>query len=643
MAILNTRLRQTRSPKVTSIDWNNFKGGLNTLLKETEVKGNELVQADNLTLIGRGVPTKRWGTKSYFLSSSAGTVRGLGGFYQSDGTNQLLSITDEGVLTQKSNASYTIITGASWASGYYANMAQLDDKMYIVNGQRAMVRYSNPTLTSFPTIATPTGLFATGISGVSGTNTLSYRVSSISDVGETLASTSYLLPDQPQNPEDGSVLISWTGVSAASGDLKGYSLYGRTAGSERYIGFVDSTSTNFLDNGSAIPLEFGFPPTADTTGGLIAKYIVRFEDRLIYAGIDGEPSKVVISGRWPEHEKTDVSYGGNFIYIEPDSGDNITGLGVFENRIIVFKERSIWQITLTSVPAGNFTVWEPSAKLITASHGCISNRSIVAVENDVFFLTRNGIYALGYEPNVFNVLRTNEISAKIRPFFDNLTIAQKMNSVAFYHKFKYGIAFPGKNKTMTYDRERQAWMGPWTRDANVFHVYYDSSDNDHLLYGSDSDAYVYEYNESFGDDNGSAITTQLRTRKEDFGEWAKFKTITYIDTQFRNVQGDINIDLRLQEADGDVVTAKSFSLNTVQGSAGWGSFIWANAQWGDSPEIGGATDVNEVYRHTTLNKSARTLQTIIKTSNRNDNYEFLSFKAEAIQMGRGFSPGSERV
>jgi len=640
---LNTKIPPFNPPKDINISWDNFRRGLNILLKENEVAKDELTQADNLVLIGKGVPTKRWGTYNYYLSAATGSVRGITGLYQSDGTNQLLSITDQGVLTSKSNASYAIITGASWASGYNSYMTQLDDKIYIVNGQREVVRYSNPTLTSFPTIATPSGLFATGISGVSGTNTYSYRVSALNTVGETLASSVYELANQPIDPMSGGVKVSWTNVSTASGVLLGYNVYGRKLGDERFIGSVPGTSNNFIDDGTSVVSEFGYPPTADSTGGINAKFIARFQDRLIYAGIVGEPSKVVISGRVPSHEKNDISFGGNYILIEPDAGDDITGLGIFEDRIIVFKERSIWQITLSYSSIGNFSVTEPTAKLITASHGCIAPRSIIAVENDVFFLTRKGIYSLGYEPNVLNVLRTNEISAKVRPFFDNLSISQKKNACAFYHNFKYGVAFPGKNKTIVYDRERMSWVGPWTKDANLFYTYYDSNGNDHLLYGADDSSYVIEYSDSFGDDNGTAIATNLKTKKDDYGDWARFKNIKEIFTLFRNVQGTVNFSLRLQERNGQITTAKTFSISPQAGNAGWGSYLWGNAQWADSPESGGATDINEVYRHTKLNKVSRNIQAIITTNNRNDNYEFLSLKSRARPLGLGFLPAAEKV
>lgn len=632
-----------RPPKSLEMDWDTFRKGLNTLLRPQEIEDQELVEADNLMLIGKGVPTKRWGTALYFQSAATGSVRALKGFYQKDGTNQLLAITDEGFLKIRSSASWASVNGASWASGSVINMAQIDNKMYVVSNNRELTRYSNPTLIGFATIAQPAGLFATQISGASGTNTYSYRVSAISNLGETLAAQPYQLASQPQDLVKGTVLFLWSPVSTASGVLTAYNIYGRNPGDERFLGTVGAGTNRFYDDGASIPQEFTFPPTADSTGGPKAKFIKRFQDRLIFAGIDGEPAKILISGRVPHHEKFDLSYGGNFIRIEPDAGDDITGIEVFQDKIIVFKERSIWQVTLSQEQVGNYYVTLPEATLVTASHGCIAPGSISPVENDIFFLSRDGVYALGYEPNILNVIRTNEISAKIRPDLETLTIAQRKNAIAFYDDFKYGVAFPGTDKTYIYDRERLAWMGPWSKDAQVFEKYYDSSSAKHLLMGGDESPNVLEYSEAFTTDSGESIITSLQSKKYDYGDWAIFKSIKQCFFLFRNIVDSVNVSIRIQDRLGNINTVKSFTINAVSvTNAGWGADQWGNSQWADSEEAGGASEINEVYRHTTLNKIGRTIQILITTSG-NSNYELLAVRSTAKQIGYGFLPSDERV
>ena len=98
---LTNKVPAFRPARDIAISWDNFRRGLNILLKETEVRGDELVQADNLILIGKGVPTKRWGTKDYFQASATGSVRGLIGLYQKDGTNQRYSDNKRSPLTDE--------------------------------------------------------------------------------------------------------------------------------------------------------------------------------------------------------------------------------------------------------------------------------------------------------------------------------------------------------------------------------------------------------------------------------------------------------------------------------------------------------------------------------------------------------------
>lgn len=647
MPIFSNQQPTYKPAKEVSLSWDNFRRGLNTLLRENEIGKDELAQADNLLLKGKGVPTKRWGTSIYYQAGNAtGQVRGLKGFYKSDSTNELLAVTDDGYLTKKNGSSFTSLNGASWASGNDVYMAQLNNTMYIVNGQRELTKYSSPTLVGFATLNVPIILSATNLSNASGTTTKAYRISAISSVGETLASSEFTLASQPAilgGVAGGVIRLTFTGVSLAS-ILAGFNVYGRDQGNERFISGLPATSTTYDDNGTSVPSDFTYPPTADSTGGPKAKYIIRHQDRLILAGLSGEPSKVLISGRSPNNEKFDLSYGGNFINIEQDSGDDITGLASFRDRIVVFKQKSIWQITLSSEQIGNFFVTTPALQLVTSSYGCIAPRSIIPVENDLFFLSRTGVNTLGYQTGfAFDVLRSNEISVKVRTFFDNLTISQKMQANAIYFKKKYIIAFPGLNKSMVFDIERGAWMGPWDVDGSVFEVYIDSNSNEHLLFGHDDTTNVDEYAESYIDDNGTAIVTGLRTKQEDFGDWSVFKNMRNVFLQFRNISGQLSANIRLETRTGSIITAKSFTVTANTGNSGWGADMWGTAIWGTSAVAGGGTDSQQTIRWRELNKLARTFQITLRTTNRTDNYELLGIRADARPVGKGITPSVWRT
>ena len=650
MPRFRTKYPEFKSLRKVKFDWGSFKGGLNTLFKDTEIKASELAQAQNLILIGEGVPTKRWGTQLYFNSSATGVVRGMSGFYQLDGTNELLAITDEGYLNKRNSSTFTQLAGVSWASGYNVEMTQISNRMYLVGGDRELARYSNPTLVGFPTIGQPLSLGVSQLSGASGPNTWAYRVSHFTAVGETQASNPVTLATQPEDTSNGTIRVAWTNTSTASGIRLGTNVYKGDLGNETFVASVDGQATFWLDDGAAVPTLFNYPPKTDTTGGVKAKYVVRFQDRLIMAGINGDPSLVMISGAEPLHERFDFGSNGGYVRVEPDAGDDITGLRVKGKKIIVFKERSVWQIILEqraykTINDVTLTALDPQVELITASIGCTSHRSITDVENDILFLAsgNRGVFVLGNEPGIIgDILRTNEISVKIRPFFESLTGTEQTNACAVYFNNKYFVGIPGKNQTMVFDRERTAWMGPWTFDANIFHVYYDSSDTPILLKGNDDGPGVEEIGSSITGDLGAAFGTIMRTRREDFGDWSKFKTVENILTLWRNLSGTVDVDIRLEERTGNTITAKSFAVTTGAGNSGWGADMWANTQWGDSEAEGAARDLSEVVKQAFLQKTARNVQLIVETTTLGANYELMEIKGEAQEIGQ-YRPSSWKV
>jgi hypothetical protein len=210
-----------------------------------------------------------------------------------------------------------------------------------------------------------------------------------------------------------------------------------------------------------------------------------------------------------------------------------------------------------------------------------------------------------------------------------------MAATATYYDSKYIISFPGKDRSVVYDRERLSWVGPWTFDTKVFHIYYDGSNDEYLLFGGDSDPYVYHMSEDYTTDNGTAITTTLKTRSEDFDDWSIFKVIKTILMNMRNVTGSFSIDIRTQGRDGQTTTAESFDVQVYSGNAGWGADMWGSALWGDTEEVGGAADINDLVRWMEINKTGRRFQIIIRTSNRGDNYELLGIKVNANPIGTG--------
>ncbi len=263
---------------------------------------------------------------------------------------------------------------------------------------------------------------------------------------------------------------------------------------------------------------------------------------------------------------------------------------------------------------------------------------MVAVENDIYFLSREGVNTLGYQAQyAIDALRTSSISTKVKPFFDSLTTAQKKSAVATYFNKKYIITFPGLGQSMIFDTERAAWMGPWSTDGRVFEIYTDINNDQHLLFGDDTDVSVNEYSDTFSSDNGAVISTTLKTRREDFNNWAQFKNIQNMFFEFKNIKGNANVDIRIEKRNGAVVSADTFTITTPDsGVSGWGADLWGSTMWGNSNVLGSESDSLQLIRWRQLQKIGRTLQMVIATTGMNDTYELLGIRGEAQILDSGY-------
>ena len=261
------------------------------------------------------------------------------------------------------------------------------------------------------------------------------------------------------------------------------------------------------------------------------------------------------------------------------------------------------------------------------------------------FANRKGVYILRYEPQLLTILNANEISAKIKPFFDGLTDDDHTHSNADYIDKQYVISFPYAKKTIAFDRERLCFMGPWTTPfgINQWMHYVDDVGMERWL-AADTDNEISEFQRTLQDDKGTAIETILKTKKEDFGDWTIFKTVTEAFFNFRAVQGNVNVNIYIEDRNGRTIVAKAFTLTGTgsSGTAGFGTDAFGTTNFGVSEFSATAAD-DETMRKAGMYKSSRIFQVEIRTNGRTDNYELLNVKALSIPQARGNAPSQWRI
>ena len=299
-----------------------------------------------------------------------------------------------------------------------------------------------------------------------------------------------------------------------------------------------------------------------------AKFSVYYQNKHIAAGVDGQPSRLFISnltnaadftvttgGTQPQPDSTNDSENGNpnvpgatvfagtpalteanVLDIRKNDGDKITALGVFQDVLIVFKERSIFQVTFDS--SGN-----PAVTPVTYATGCVSHKSVVNIENDISFMSREGHRVLGNEPQFFTAIRTQVLSIRIQPSMDaiNKQYYSRCNGVYFDNKYilAYPVGSSTISKTMTYDRRFQAYS-LWTNfNAQAMVRYIDTSNNEDLYFLDDGGTQVYKRVTGTYNDNGAAIEAYIVSKAQDLGNPDITKFWVDLRLIFRRLSGQI--------------------------------------------------------------------------------------------------------
>ena len=419
MPFFNSQPPKYQPRRSLEAEWSTFRKGLNLLLRPTELKRDEYAQGDNIMLIGSGVPTGRWGSSTYFTVNATGSARGFATFNNTASlTNEIIALTDEGFLAKKNGSGSTVITGQSYPSGSVIRGEQLGGFTYFVSKDAPLTRYNGGSLQVFATISAPPAAIATNVSGVSGTSIYSWEITALGPTGGETTSVKVNLPNLPQDLTTTQVNVQWSAPSCAT--LSGYQIYRGFPGDTSFLAAVGASTTSYIDVGDQAS-ETVFPPLSNTTGGVKSQFIAKFNDRLLMVD-NSDRTKLLISGKYPKQSSFNWIDGGGYVYIDPDSGQDITGIAVQpgSDKIIVYKNFSHYSVSLNLLTVGNFSILDPSYQPISVAIGASNPDTIQVVENDIFYFGRKGLYVTGYEPNFLNIIRTNEVSARIRPYLENL-------------------------------------------------------------------------------------------------------------------------------------------------------------------------------------------------------------------------------
>lgn len=333
--------------------------------------------------------------------------------------------------------------------------------------------------------------------------------------------------------------------------------------------------------------------TAYTRPGTMpkGKFSVIYKDYHIVSGVSGQENRIYISGvKEPsrftrQNPPTDTSkidlsnpaevpgatvftgdQSPNAIDVNRYDGDKITGFGFFQDALVIFKENSIYQMSFND---SNI----PVVQRVTDAYGCVAHGSICTVENDTYFLSRNGVFVLGNEPNYYASIRTNELSSRIKPTIQKISAALFERVRSIYWDNRYMLSVPtgtaGNDLLIVYDKRFYAWSLWRNINASALAVYIDNQNRRQLVFTDSTRPTLNQFTWGIYNDNGMAIDAWWTSRafhgkKLDLEKfWKEMRPI------FRQITGTVNIDF----FDENGSFGKTISINAaVVGGIGYDQF-----------------------------------------------------------------------
>jgi hypothetical protein len=185
----------------------------------------------------------------------------------------------------------------------------------------------------------------------------------------------------------------------------------------------------------------------------------------------------------------------------------IIGLGSFDDKLVVFKEGSIWAI-FGEGPADNGTNSDLSSPiLVTRDVGCIDRRSIVNAFGGIYFQGAKGIYRINSGLQVDFVGAA--IESTLAPYVTSTSVAPVYISSACYVPFMNQVRFclEGGNYTnasiLVYDTIRNVWSQWDYYDAYVTGTGISTVCVDGYYYLATDSKLLYSVTNSFKDQIGA--------------------------------------------------------------------------------------------------------------------------------------------
>lgn len=371
-------------------------------------------------------------------------------------------------------------------------------------------------------------------------------------------------------------------------------------------------------------------------------YFSRISDESIFTNVGTEPQPSPNNSTEVPGATVFNGTGAEFLDVNPGDGDKVTGLGIWNDILIVFKEFSIYQFTLEVT--GDI-IASPNLRLITSAAGCVSHKSIVPVENDLYFLSRDGVRVFGNEANYFDAIRTSLLSIPIQPIIDAMKSSEMIKANAVYNENEYILTIPDSsgtlNTTIVYNRVFKGWS-KWT-DTNSDSMlrFIDSNNAINLLFLNATGTRVYKFTPGVYSDAGQPIDSYILSKVFDFGNPDITKYFVDLGLMFRTISGQVDIEVYTE---GNVLFGGSAGIGGNPVVDGMGITMLGYTVLGEG---GGTSGTGEAFsdevRRVVINTNSTSIRFKISNNRNNENFVLLGYIHAFYPYGHYLFDSSKKI
>jgi hypothetical protein len=268
---------------------------------------------------------------------------------------------------------------------------------------------------------------------------------------------------------------------AGTANRKIYRLSSETGGDYRLVGTIaDNSTTTFTDTTADASAAAVIPATTDVMP--IGKYIKIHRERLFVAGDPDNPNRIYYSNAFlPGFIRQTTTV--DFLDIQPEDGDVITGIPILLGSIFIFKRNNIRKLNVESSDPDNFFVDDP-----TSFQGAPADRTIIETPFGIVYLGWDHIYRFD---GSFSHVQVDEFDV-----LQDIKQISLQDSVGFWHNNVYLLSYisnsgssSSQDRLMRYEWLRDA-VNEDTVDVASFAAFNGDAEANELYYGQARDGCV---------------------------------------------------------------------------------------------------------------------------------------------------------